>query len=374
METKVLVMGFNVGMGGVQSYLMNLIRYIDRTKIKFDYIVPGENTVYENEISSLGGKVYYVTPQKTNVFKNLYETFRILKNNKSKYDIIYFNHSLLYFIFPFLFAHLLGYKKILSHAHSAGPSNPPQNLRYGLHNFNKRIVVKYSDYLLTCSNEATRWGLGDSKKFDKKVQLIPNGINVEKFRFKIDTRSQYRNYYNLDKETIVLGTVGRLSEEKNHKFLIDIFEKFLLLNPDSKLFIVGDGPEKDRLFEIISEKKLTESVKLFGSRSDISEFLHMFDVFILPSHYEGLGISLIEAQASGLLCFASKDKVPESVNLTGNVIYLDLDCLSPNEWAKEIDQSLKKFNRTDKSEDIYSAGYDIESVTNEFEEYILKIE
>lgn len=373
MGIKVLVVGLYGGMGGVQTYLMNLLKNIDSDIIKFDYIVPGENTLYEKKIIEQGGEVFYITPKKLNVIKNLFENFRLLKDNRNEYDIVYFNHSLLYYIFPFLFAKIFNYPLILSHAHSAGPLNPPKSLRYRLHKFNKKIIVKYSHYLLSCSNEATNWVFGDNNTLSKNVKIIPNGIDTKMFDFNMVKRSEFRSRYNINDETVVLGIVARLSEEKNHEFLIKVFEDFNKINNKSKLIIIGDGPLREHLKNIVESKDIKDSVVFLGSQTNISDFLQMMDVFVLPSKYEGLGISLIEAQSTGLLCITSKDRVPENVNITGNVKFLDLDQNSSKEWANRINEEYKNFVREDKSIVVSNAGYDIKKVARNFEEYIKQI-
>jgi glycosyltransferase involved in cell wall biosynthesis len=199
-----------------------------------------------------------------------------------------------------------------------------------------------------------------------------NGIDVEKYRYNSDMRRIKRLEFDIDGK-YVLGNVGRLSYQKNQAYLLDIFESIRYKNSNTVLFIVGEGELENELKEKAKLKKIENYVYFLGSRDDINDLMQIFDVFVFPSHFEGLGIALVEAQASGLKCFASTN-VPKESNILGNIEYLDCN-LSPDIWADKINTYLLskiEFDRESAADCVIKNGYDIKSNIRVIENFYMK--
>jgi len=369
---RILVFGMTSGMGGVESYLMNLYRNIDRRMIQFDFVVDGNSCYYSKEIEKLGGKIFYVTPKKENVFKNIKDLACVFKQCKQTHKIVYFNLSVLYYNVPFILARVFRYPKIIAHAHNTKAKNMKKNIRYILHCLNRVYVSKKSDYLFACSYPAGEWVLGKNAVRKEKVRIIPNAIKTDEFIFDIHKRNDIRSRLGIKNNQFVVGHIGRFTYQKNHSFLIDIFRAIKDIEKDAVLLLVGDGELYSQIKEKIIDLGLKDSVILTGQRSDIPFLLNAMDVFVFPSYYEGFGIVLVEAQASGLYCYASKEAVPKEVNITGNVKFIGLN-ETERYWAKEIIDSSKNYVRRDMANIIKSSGYDINEMAKNFLELVLKI-
>ena len=221
---------------------------------------------------------------------------------------------------------------------------------------------------MACTEHAGRWMFGD-KEFDKgNVFILNNAIELEKFKYDIQVRETKRSELNIDDETKVIGCIGRFVEQKNHRFLIEIFEEYHKMNQKSILLLIGQGPLVDEIKKIVEGKKLSNSVLFLGQKNDVYNYYSVFDFYVMPSLYEGLGMVYIEAQVSGLPCLASKE-VPEIVKVTENMSFLDLN-IKPVQWAYHIEKNFLNDRHSCMSE-VASAGYDIDIAVNELEEIYL---
>lgn len=326
---KILVYGISPEIGGVSEYMMNLFRNIDNNKIQFDFIVTGNKCLYEDEINELGGKVFYITQKKECILKNIKELFNILKKCKNSHKIFYFNTSGIYYNLPILFAKFNKYI-VITHAHNTKDKSKNE-IFHTLHYFNRILVRNISNYCFACSDLAAKWVYSNTKK---KVTIINNFIDCNKFEYNIRKRDLIRKELNISSEQLVIGTVGRLSYQKNQKFLLDIFNNLLQKKPNSILLLVGDGELKGELVDRAKELNINNSVRFLGERRDIDKVVQAMDIFLLPSFFEGFPISLIEAQAAGLKCLVS-DTITKTVNITGNVEFYGLEN-STEKWTNKI--------------------------------------
>ena len=315
--------------GGVESVLMNYFRHIDRTKIQFDFLCDFDSTnIPYEEIESLGGKVILIPPYQK-VFRYQKELIRIFKENK--YKIVH-SHINTMSIFPLRAAKRAGVPVRIAHSHST------TNKREWKKNLLKQVLRPFSkvyatDYMC-CSELAGRWLFGD-KEYDKgNVYLLNNAIDLNKFKYDEGIRERKRKELNIPEDTLVIGHVGRFVEQKNHRFLIDIFNEVHKENSNSLLLLAGQGPLMDEMKEKVKRLDLEENVRFLGQRNDINELYQAFDVFLFPSLYEGLGMVLIEAQCSNLLCVASTE-VPNIVKKNDNVLFLKLSN-NINNWKNKI--------------------------------------
>ena len=315
MNKRILHIVPNMNMGGLETFIMNVYRNIDRDKIQFDFLEHyKEESFYDKEINMLGGKVYHFTFRNdNNIFKYIFNLNNFFKNHK-EYDVIHCHMESIGALI-FLIAKIHGIKIRIGHAHTNSTSN-------NLKGYIKRITSLFFKYTTTtnlaCSEEAGRYLYSN-----KKITVIPNGIDFDKFKFNKDIRVKLRNEYNL-KNKFVIGHVGRMDNAKNQLFLIDVFYEYQKSNKNAILILVGDGELKDAIISKISSLKIEDKVLLFGVRSNINEIYSMFDLFLFPSLFEGLGIVLIEAQINGLTVVASNN-IPKSTRISDSIKYLSLE-------------------------------------------------
>ena len=316
--------------GGVESVVMNYYRYIDKTKIQFDFFIDEDSTMEPpvEEIENLGGKVYKI-PSYTRIIKYHKELKKLLKENN--YKIVH-SHVNTLSVFPLFAAKCAKVPVRIAHSHST------TNKKEWKKNIIKQILRPFSKLFATdymcCSELAGRWLFGNKTYDQGKVYLLNNAIDLDKFKYDENVRKKKRKELEIKDDTLVIGHVGRFVDQKNHTFLIDIFNEVHKEKTDSILLLIGEGPLKEEIQNKVDRLNLTDSVKFLGQRTDVNELYQAMDVFVLPSLYEGLGMVLIEAQCSGLPCVVSTE-VPNEVKLTDNI---EFNCLKnkKNFWKKEI--------------------------------------
>lgn len=314
--------------GGVESVVMNYYKNIDRAKVQFDFFVESTSKIIDKDlIESLGGKVIII-PSLKHIF-NYQKTLRKLFKD-GKYDIVHAHKTTLN-VFSLRAAKKAGIKVRISHAHST--TSPKEKVRNVIKNILKMFSKMYATNYFACSETAGRWLFGN-KAFDcGKVKIINNGIDIENFKFDEKVRKKYRTKYLID-NAFVIGHVGRFVQQKNHLFLLDIFNEILSVKPESVLLLVGDGPLYKDVIRRARELKISEKVVFCGTHKNTSVFYNMMDCFVLPSLYEGLPVVGIEAQINGLPCFFS-NAITSEVKKTSNSYFLSLKA-TDGLWAKEI--------------------------------------
>lgn len=346
--------------GGVESVVMNYYRNIDRNKVQFDFLCSESSTdIPYEEIEKLGGRVFIV-PNYTKVVKYQKELKKIFKENN--YKIVH-SHINTLSIFPLRAAKKAGVPIRIAHSHST------TNKKEKKKNLLKQVLMPFSrvyatDYMC-CSELAGRWLFGD-KEYDKgNVYLLNNAIDLDKFKYDEDVRKEKRKELGISDDTLVIGHVGRFVEQKNHRFLIDIFNEIHKKNSNSLLLLVGQGPLKKEIENKVEELKLNDSVRFLGQRNDINELYQAFDVFCLPSLYEGLPVVGVEAQATGLLCELSNDMTKET-KVLDTTRFISLNT-SAEEWATIILDDYSKFKRHDTTSEITKNNFNIKDETSKLE-------
>ena len=354
------IMGKWVG-GGVESVVMNYYRYIDRTKIQFDFICDDDSTnIPYEEIEKLGGKVILIPPYQK-VLKYHNKLKKILK--EGHYKIVH-SHINTLSVFSLFAAKCAGVPVRIAHSHSTTNKKEKKKnlLKQVLRPFSKLFATDY----MCCSELAGRWLFGD-KEYDKgNVYLLNNAIDLEKFKYNKDIRKKMRKSLNISDDTLVIGHVGRFVEQKNHRFLIDIFNEVYKQNNNSLLLLAGQGPLIDEIKNKVKSLKLEKKVKFLGQRNDIDKLYQAFDVFLLPSLYEGLPVVGVEAQATGLLCELSNDMTKET-KVLDTTMFISLNT-SAEEWANNILDDVKKHKRIDSSKEMTDKNFNIKKETNKLED------
>lgn len=348
---------------GAETMIMNIYRNIDRTKVQFDFMVFTDNKAdYDDEIESLGGRIYHMPTFKGYNYINLYRKFqKFFKEHP--YKVV---HGHIGSLAP---SYLLCAKKKGAYTivHSHGPNS---NV------FLTRIVftalaywVRYvADYFFACSKEAGIDRFGDKIVKSNRFQVINNAIENQKFTYTKERHQTMKRKFGVE-DKIVLGHVGRFVPVKNHKFMINIFEAINKRKSNVVLVFVGDGEERPAMERLAAEKGLDDKILFLGVRDDIPDMMNLFDAFIFPSFYEGLGNVGIEAQAAGLPCFYSH-VIPDEAIVTENVWKLSIEDGAEN-WADVIMQVLEDYEREDTSKYIARAGFDVVQSARVLEEFYM---
>ncbi|TGA99977.1 glycosyltransferase family 1 protein [Sporolactobacillus shoreae] len=358
---RIIVYGLGTSVGGMEEYVMNLFRHIDRSKYVFDIIPHGGKLFYaEKEVRHLGGRVYKITGQKENLLQSMKELNQCFKEWRNDHDIIYFNSCGFYNIIPFLLAKRNKYT-IITHGHNTR-GGKKSLLIEGLHLFNRIYVRWVSKRCFACSQAAGEWMFG--KHFFKKgrVKIINNAIDCDLFRFNQDVRTDIRKQLNLDNR-FVIGHVGRFVRQKNHDFMIDVFQAIRSQNGQAKLMLIGDGELKPLIEEKVKRLGLEDDVLFLGNRKDIPELMWAMDVFVLPSLFEGLPVVAVEAQAAGLSLVLS-DTISREAKITQSVTFCSLKRQLAY-WAKVI--LTENTKHADTTLAIRKKEFDIKTQAHQFE-------
>lgn len=351
--------------GGMETLIMNLYRNIDRSRVQFDFLVhyeePGE---YDEEIRRLGGRIY-VMPKTT--FRNYFIYQKALKEffqNHPEYKVIHGHLQSVAFLYHKI-AKKYGSRYCITHAHNNGVEH---SIKGRVSYFTALLAQKYTDEFWGCSMEACRYFFPKAIKEHKEVKIVLNGIEAGKYRFCEETRRKLRKEAGLSGK-LVIGHVGRFTEQKNQSFLIDIFEEVQKKKEDSVLLLIGKGPDKEKILEKVKAKGILENVLFLGAREDVGELMMAMDAFVLPSLFEGFGIVLVEAQASGLPCFCTEGKIPPITKISDSYYPISLK-KSPGEWADNILRLYGRQEGAGRAEQYrlaISHGFDIREIAKDVE-------
>lgn len=359
------VIGRYIG-GGVEAVTINYYRNIDKNKVQLDFICDEDSTnIPYEEIERMGGKVIII-PSYSKPFKYHKALKRVLK--EGNYKIIHSNINTLS-VFSLFAAKCAGVPVRIAHSHST------TNKKEKKKNLMKQILRPFSKVFATdymcCSELAGRWLFGN-KEYDKgNVYLLNNAIDLDKFKYNESLRKKKRKELGIKDDTLVIGHIGRFVAQKNHDFLIDIFNEIHKKNNNSILLLAGQGPLMEDIKNKVKELNLDDNVKFLGQRNDANELYQAFDVFLLPSLYEGLPVVGVEAQASGLLCYLSDDMTKET-KVLDITKFMSLNKM-PEEWADNILDDVKKYKRIDTSKEMTAKNFNIKEEAKKLEEYYLNL-
>ena len=347
--------------GGVEAVILNYFRNINKSKFVFDFVIDSDSTDnnFINEIQELGGTIIKCPPyQKLHKYnKFLYKLFK-----EKKYDIVHSNINTLS-VFPLRMAEKAGIKIRIAHSHST--SNPKEWKKNLLKNILRPFSKKYANVYFACSELAGRYLFGN-KAFDEgKVVIINNAINLDKFKYNEEKRKEIRKKLNIKNDTFVIGHIGRFVAQKNHTFLIDIFNEMHKENENSVLLLIGQGQLQNEIKEKVDKLGLANSVKFIGQVTNANDYYNAMDVFVLPSLYEGLPVVGVEAQANGMQCYFSTDMTKETKVLE-KTEFVSLK-LNAKEWSKKIIKDLDKNKREDTEKEMTEKGFNIKKESKKLE-------
>lgn len=358
---KILVTGLTSNLGGVEKFIVSYCEKIVSENIKIDFLITDSTCALQDQIEKMNSKIFII---KQEHFKHPIKFKKEFEQHvkKENYDAIWVNDCSLNSFHYIKLAKKIGINTRIIHSHNSKnmDNSLKGKLKFIVHLINKNKVSKYATNYWACSKLAAKFFY--NKRLMDKVEIIKNGVDTEKFSFNKDVRNKYRKELGLQGK-YVIGHVGRLHFQKNHMFILKIFEEYIKQNQDARLVLIGDGEEKENIEKFIKEHRLHKNVLMLGIRDDVQNIMQAIDVFILPSIFEGLPIVGVEAQCAGLPCIFSQN-ITKEVQLTENTYFLSIEENDIHKWVKKIGQiSNKKYNREENTKRITQKGYNINEET-----------
>ena len=355
-----IVGGMNAG--GAETFLMKVYRALDKTQYQMDFAVAiKEKGFYDDEILSMGGKIFHIIPKTKGFLKNFFDIKRIVKENGYKSVLRTSQHSLSALE---LFAARLGGAKTTIFRSSNSDTTTGNRLDQLLHKICMFMPKFFANVRIAPSTEAAEFMFGKNSVKNGVAQIVCNGIDLDYYKFDDFSRKKIRHELGLD-NCFVVGHVGRFNEQKNHEFLVKVFFELQRKCYDARLLLVGKGELESKIRELCCSLGIKDKVVFTGVRSDLPALYSAMDVFAFPSLYEGMPNTVIEAQACGLKCIIS-DRITKEADLTSSVSYLPIKENDIQVWSNEIGKSMNRFIDID---DVPS-DYDMKNVVVKFQEFI----
>lgn len=352
----------NMNRGGAETLIMNLYRQMDRTKLQFDFLTCKEG-VFDNEIRSFGGRIYRIPYVSEAGHFGYLQALKKFFSQHHDYSIVH-AHMDKMSGFVLHAARKSGIPTRIAHSHSSASEGGFVNRLYKWL-AGTRIMSSASHYF-ACSKEAADWLF---RQQAKQALILPNGVELEPFSYSESIRCLTRKELNLKEEQFVIGHVGRFVPVKNHAFMLELMKEVLQYRPDSKMLLVGDGPLRPEIEQWIRSNGLSDSISLLGVRNNVNELMQAFDVLIFPSFFEGLPVTLIEAQAAGLPCIVS-DRVSNESDLQ-----LGLMSFQPIETINAFTQAILNvdypYGRKNMTNKLQKSNYNITNSAKVLEQFYM---
>ena len=362
---RILLVFGRLNRGGAETLAMNIYRKIDRSRVQFDFIVhTNEKCDYDDEVISLGGQIYRFP--------------RYNVKNHFKYRKCWTNFFKSHPEYKVIHAHMTGPASVflpiakkfglftISHSHIAKSQSGLRQKVIDLYRFPLKHV---SDHMFACSHIAGQWMFGKDVAKRANYSLLKNGVDAKSFAYSEEKRKKIRDEFGLE-DRFVLGSVARFHKQKNHEFMIRILNEITKTVPDATLLLVGNGELESEIKQLVQKLGLDSNVVFAGVREDIADILSAIDLFLMPSFREGLPVSLVEAQASGIRIVAS-DVISDEIHLTDLIDLCSLN-KSASEWANIILKYKDGYERKNTLDDIRKSGYDIQSTTDWLQNFYLE--
>lgn len=347
--------------------VMNYYRAIDRSKVQFDFVVHREEEGdYEEEIRSLGGKIYRMMPLRPHTFGKYERQISAFFDEHPEYRIIHGQCSESGYFF-YKEAARRGIPVIIAHAHN---SHVKFDLRWIVRTWMKHKMRPYLTHCFACGEEAAEWLFG--KEMAQKAIILRNAIDTSQYLFDEQLREKKREELGLAPKALTICHIGRFDKVKNHSFILEVFEELLKKRPNAHLLLIGDGDLREPTEKKASQQGLLDRVHFLGVRRDVSELLLASDAMVFPSLFEGLPVTLVEAQCTGLPCVISKN-IPEEAVLTDLVDQVSLND-SADKWAdKLMTAATRPYDRRAYAKKVAAAGFDIKNNSRWLEEFYLNV-
>lgn len=356
---RVLHVVTHMNRGGLETMLMNYYRHIDRSRVQFDFLAHRqERADYDDEIESMGGYIYRLprlVPWSRSYKKALDRFFE----THPGYKIIHVHQDCLSAVI-LKAAKIRGIPVRIAHSHNASQD---KDLKYPIKLFYKQFIPKYATDLFACGQNAGKWMFGG-----KPFRILNNAVDTAVYVHNPEISRRVRQELGIEEEAFVVGHVGRFCPQKNHTFLLEIFSQIAVQDSLARLLLVGDGTLRPAIEQKAASLGLTHKIIYTGVRSDVPALLQAMDVFVFPSLYEGLPVTMVEAQAAMLHCHIS-DTIPAECVIT-DLVYRHSLQSSPAEWATSVLSASRSYDRV-ATKDILLAGFDIKENAHWLEAFYL---
>lgn len=322
-KKRVLHINNNTFIGGQQMVFLNILKNINKEKYDIDIAVYNSRGILKKEIEKYNCNIFNIPSITRHPIKHYFSLKKIIA--EGNYDIVHQHASDAGILINLIIAKKLNVKKVIVHSHA-------KNSKYKImHLFLRMFIPLFSNVKIACSEEAGLW------LFNKNYEVINNGIDISNYKYDNSIREYLRKKYNIEDNTIVIGHVGRFDTNKNQIFLINMFKKYLDLNDNSLLILIGIGSLLENVKKEALKLGINDKILFLGEKEDANKLYNMFDIFVLPSFNEGNPLTLIEALTNGLNCICNI-KLPN----IDNTIRIKLD---PNLWAEKISNLSIKRNK-----------------------------
>ena len=352
---------------GIETMLMNYYRNIDRNRIQFDFLCnkskPG---AYDEEILNLGGRIFHTPGLNPLKYGSYLKYMKSLFSEYPEYKIIEAHNGALG-VYALNSAKINNIPVRIFHAHGASIT---KDLKYPLKLFCKWMIPNCANKYFSCGIEAARCYFGNKVVCDNRFTFIPNAIDVKKFEFSQEIRLKIRKEYKIENKKVI-GHVGRFMKQKNHKFLLNIFSEVLKENSNVVLVMLGDGELLGAMKEYARTLNILNNVIFVGNVGNANEWYSAFDLFILPSIWEGLPVVGVEAQAAGLPCIFS-DSITREIAITDKAQFIPLKA-NRNVWVEAISDKLANSSRDETEQQVTDNHYNICFEAKKLEELYLTL-
>lgn len=347
-----------MNIGGAETFIMNTYRNIDREKVQFDFVIHTEKKCdYEDEIEKLGGRIYRIPQLSKHPIKNMLGLKKIFKQADKPYKVVHRHTNSSIVFTDLIIAKMMGIRKIIVHSHSTNSKNTFIHKLF-------RPLMRLANVKYACSQEAGKWLFGKKQKFE----VINNGIDLEKYKFNKEIRQKERKELGIKENEILIGHVGRFNIAKNHEFLIKVFYEFQK-DKNAKLVLLGVGELQQKIKEQVEKLGIEQKVMFLGLRQDVNRVMQAMDLFLFPSIYEGLPLTLIESQAAGLPILAS-DTITDQCNITRNINFLSLE-ENETTWKNKMIDLIENSQRNEDINKLYQNGFDSMQIAEKLQDVYL---
>lgn len=358
---KILEIGIDLDGGGTDRYMYNYCTRIKDIDFEFASVI-SKDGMLEKLLKEQGYVVHKYPRMKSSLYANFKAYYNIIKNGH--FDVVHAHLCNWSFVSMFA-AMLCGVKVRIAHAHFANV--PETKKQYLLRVISTWLTKLFATDLAACGNDAGKWMWGEKYFNSGKVIVHNNAIESNIYRYDSNKRKSKRQELGIENETLVVGHVGRISEQKNQIRLVQIFNSIHKKEPNSILLMVGHANDDYPVGAAIKKFGLMDSIKMLGTRSDVNELLNAMDVFVFPSLFEGLPFTLVETQCNGLPCVCS-DTVTGQIKFTDLIKFLSLND-SDEQWAKSSVEAAQKIHNADSYKDMITSGYDLDTESSKLKDY-----
>lgn len=346
--------------GGIENFVMNVYRNIDREKIQFDFaFVERIDGVFDDEAKAMGSSIYHYDTEERTLANYSRSLRRILKEN-GPYDAV---HSHIYFFSGVVLsiARSCGVPIRIAHAHDTEKGKKKTLARRSYELLMRGLIHRNATRMLCCSDLAGRYVFGGEKNYT----VLYNGIDTDRFAFRTDIRQRLRKELGLEDSKVLLN-VGRFNEQKNHFFLLAFFRQLVERDPSFKLILIGTGNRLDDIKQFIAQNRLDAHVIILSNIMNVEDYYCASDCFVLPSRYEGMPIVSVEAQCSGLPAILS-DRITREVHITDIMSYLGIDGTEAA-WCDAVADAVKRdVRREEYAQKIRGSKFDIHETVRQLE-------